>query len=106
MAGFLELVAWIYYAMTEPSWIPSQFHPFLHGISGFFMTLGSLFIVPIICLVIYDITLYLFRLTGSACQTFTNALRAHQTAQTQPPKPPINGNGSVANGHVKPEKTQ
>ncbi|KAK4175563.1 hypothetical protein QBC36DRAFT_291344 [Triangularia setosa] len=106
MAGLLELISWIYYSMTEPSWIPSQFHPFLHGVSGFFMTLGSLFIVPIIFLVIYDIALYVFRLTGSACQTFTNALRARQAAQPHPPKPPINGNGSALNGHAASEKTQ
>lgn len=122
MAGLLEIIAWIYYAMTEPSWIPSQFHPFLHGISGFFvstgtagpsyhtnlfqMTLGSLFIVPIICLVIYDITLYVFRLTGSACETFTNALRARQATQPQQSKQPINGNGSTPNGHAPSEKTQ
>ncbi|KAK4677099.1 hypothetical protein QC764_0067280 [Podospora pseudoanserina] len=106
MAGLLDVIAWIYYAMTEPSWIPSQFHPFLHGISGFFMTLGSLFIVPIICLVIYDITLYVFRLTGSACETFTNALRARQATQPQQSKLPINGNGSTPNGHAPSEKTQ
>ncbi|KAK0742439.1 hypothetical protein B0T21DRAFT_409250 [Apiosordaria backusii] len=106
MAGFLELIAWIYYSMTEPSWIPSRLHPFLHGVSGFFMTLGSLFIVPIIFLVIYDIILYVFRLTGSACQTLTNALQARQSAQPHPAKPPINGNGSVVNGHTESEKTE
>ncbi|KAK4134812.1 hypothetical protein BT67DRAFT_281836 [Trichocladium antarcticum] len=61
MAGTLDTASW-YLWLSEPSIIPPEQFGVLRGISWFFITLALTPIVPIILLVIYDFSLWAWRL--------------------------------------------
>jgi len=65
MANADENVGW-YTWITEQTTVPPEYAYVLRLISAFFTTLAFIPIAPIICLVIYDICLWVWRLCAAA----------------------------------------
>ncbi|KAK3381377.1 hypothetical protein B0H63DRAFT_524105 [Podospora didyma] len=69
----------IYLWFTELSIVPTEYHYILRMISWFFITLSLAILTPFIMLVIYDFTLWLWRLGAAA-----NDNKRLLTSQKQP----------------------
>ncbi|KAK4190746.1 hypothetical protein QBC35DRAFT_53526 [Podospora australis] len=90
MADGVETAGW--YQWCLDLFVPRQYQFICHLITGFFMVLGLALIGPLILLVIYDLLLWAWRLSGA--NQLIDVLTQRPPAQTESPPPPLNGNGN------------
>ncbi|KAK0743254.1 hypothetical protein B0T18DRAFT_414832 [Schizothecium vesticola] len=104
MANADENAGW-YAWITQGSIIPPEYAYVFRLISAFFTTLALIPIAPIICLVIYDICLWVWRLCAAGFNAWIESrrrpTRKHRVdAATDEPEPKRlkSGNGSNGSG--------
>ncbi|KAK3384475.1 hypothetical protein B0T24DRAFT_674227 [Lasiosphaeria ovina] len=95
MADFKDDIGW-YVWFTELSIVPPEYRYILRIISGFFITLALAPIIPVILLVIYDFSLWLWRLYGAS----------HGMARRDDQKPSTDVDVSGLSGTSIPESSR